>query len=52
MKMRDEIMNQEQIDQLVESLRKEYGNEYERYITKKKARARNRAHMRKLVLAN
>ena len=52
MKMRNEIMNQEQIDQLVEELKKEYGTEYTSFISKKKARVRNKAHMKKLVLAN
>ena len=46
------VMRQEEIDQLVESLTKEYGPEYTNFVAKKKAKARNKAHMRKLVLAN
>lgn len=43
-------MNQEQIDQLIEELKKEYGPEYTSFISKKKARVRDKARMKKIIL--
>ncbi len=50
--MSNRVMSQQEIDVLVQSLEKEYGPEYTNFVAKKKARARNKAHMRKLVLVN
>ena len=50
--MSNRVMSQQEIDVLVQSLEKEYGSEYTSFIGKKKVRVRNKARMKKLVLAN